>query len=43
MKKYLVYVQRSKVNEFEVEAESKAAARVMMLLNFLIIIYKNSF
>ena len=26
MKKYLVYVERSKINEFEVEAESKAAA-----------------
>ena len=35
MKKYLVSVQRSKVNEFEVEAESKAAAEdtVRDLLN----------
>ena len=35
MKKYLVYVQRSKVNEFEVEAESKEAAEdtVRDLLN----------
>jgi len=35
MKKYLVYVERSKINEFEVEAESKAAAEdtVRDLLN----------